>query len=425
MKGVSFTGYALAAAVVLGVFEGAVRKWVLPDAGAAVHAIPYFSKDVAIAAAVYFSWRTRGNAPVLGGVRDLLTVGTLLILAGTLIVLDGFAPVGAVVSLRNIVALPWVAWLVGPALRQADVVLVCHTIGLCAVVNSFVGEAQFFLPPGHILNQQSNSMQEAIADVGRVRASGTFAYIGGMASLCIAACWAGAVTACRRPWSVFGYGYVFAGVVCAVAAMSRSGAMWGLAVVAGTLVLHPRGRVVGVFAGVVLAIGYVGFADALAPKTDDNDPGLGNAIFVRHSRADSVETRVLWVLLDPLSALEDVPMGTGLGRGQAGQGAADASNYAFVYEVELARVVYEIGVLGFLGAVVTRIGVPLILWRAWGDSDVTRRQRWAWAWYPCLALSPFTLNMNICFDHLLATYSMLATAVAIAAVASHDLGGPR
>ena len=199
--------------------------------------------------------------------------------------------------------------------------------------------------------------------------------------------------------------------------------MWGLAVVAGTLALHPRGRAIGAFAGVVLAVGYVGFADLVAPRTDDSDPGLSNAIFVRHSRADSVESRVLWVLLDPLHALENVPMGTGLGRGQTGQGAADASNYAFVYEVELARIVYEIGVLGFLGAVATRIGIPLMLWRAWGSADRTRRRNWAWAWYSCLALFPFTLNMNICFDHLLATYYMLATAVALAAVASDDPDG--
>lgn len=415
--GTSITGRFLALALVLCVFEGAFRKWVIPDATPAEHAAPYFSKDVALALAVIASVGRRGRSAVLGPLRDVLLAATFFVGCGTLIAVEGFAPVGAIVSFRHLVLLPWVAFVVGPALRRGDLPLLCYTAGACAAVNAVLGGLQFFLPPGDILNRQVTSQLQAVASVGRIRASGTFAFISGMGNLGVLACWAGAVMVCRQPLSWLGYAIVVAGLACAFEAMSRAGAMYGTAVIVLTVTFYYKRQWGVVVAALLLLTSFL-----LLRGTDSVEnaggPGIGRAIFTRHMKADTIEDRVSWILGSVPAAALDVPLGTGLGRGQTGQKMANDRFYAFIYEIELARIVFEIGVLGLAAALLTRIAVPLILWQAWGRAGPRRRLQWEAAWYPTLAVFPLLIMMYNCFDHVMATFALIITAVGIAAVSA-------
>lgn len=419
----SAIGWCLAGMIILCIFEGAIRKWVFRDESPIIHGICYFSKDVMLSAAMLFAVRRqRPDSRLLASVRSLLTAMTLMITGGVIISVDGFAPVGALVSVRNLVVLPWAAYFIGPLFRPREIVLVCHVIGVSAIANAVLGGMQFFLPASDVLNYQSKSDVEAISDVGRVRASGTFVYQASMGNLCAIACWAGTVLIAAKPRHALGYCYLIAGLTCTSAAMSRAGAVYGVVITLGGLGWNPvtRGRLLIVVIGgsVVVLGGSTG--DHLFGKPDDTS--IVDALLTRHSKADGVTDRLEWIVMNTPMALLDVPLGTGLGRGQTGQKAVDDSHYAFVYEVELARIVYEIGAVGLTGVLVWRVGLPMLLV---GRARLGWRQPsiWAAVWYPSWVYMPLGIVMYLCFDHVMATFLLVVTSAGLAATAARELHG--
>ena len=126
---ISTVGWCAIASILLCVFEGAARKWLLPNSVPAVQALMYFSKDVPLAIAGFSTLLhpKRPASTIFGPMAQLLTVGTVLVLMGSLIAIEGLNPMGAVITLRNGLILPWVAWLLGRNLTgRSDIIAICQ-----------------------------------------------------------------------------------------------------------------------------------------------------------------------------------------------------------------------------------------------------------------------------------------------------------
>ncbi|MBA4189048.1 MAG: hypothetical protein C0467_13705 [Planctomycetaceae bacterium] len=397
-----------------------MRKWVLPNSSAAIQGILYFSKDVPLALACVLSLRKPRYAAVFSPLKDLLSLGTVLFVGGSLISLHGMSPVGAIVSIRNVLFLPWVAFIVGRNLSgKSDISLICHTIGACAVVNSIVGGMQFYLPPSHWLNMQTNEMIDVVGAVGRVRASGTFSFLNAMGDLCSISCWAGAVMIGARPASWYGYITVGAGLTCGAEAMSRGAVLTGMILLALVAAVNPRGRNAAVVLALVGLLVYLGQSQFGTDDADTgDDPGLYSAIWQRHRSADdSIVGRTVGALVGALpGAIADVPLGVGLGRGQpSGQSAAPGMAKQADYEGEPGRSVYEIGLIGFLGVYLIRLGFPFLLWQYKPRGHQLDLAELMSVWWPTIWLMAMGVNFLIMFNHFQATYQAIAAICALGA----------
>lgn len=403
------------ASIVLCIFEGAARKWLLPNSVPAVQALMYFSKDVPLAIAVFLTLFNpkRTVSAIFGPMAQLLTVGTVLVIMGSLISIEGFNPMGAAITLRNGLILPWVAWLLGRNLTgRSDIVAICHVVGCSAIVNAILGGIQFYLPGDHFLNLQPTDLTAAVEDAGRLRASGTFSYITGMADLCIITAWAGAVLVGGYPRRPLGYIYVLAGLTCTAVAMSRSGLLYSLALISLVLIFNSKLRLVGIAIAIIGLFGY-GFGGSFFDEASPNEPGIHNAIWSRHKAAgDGVEERAFGTIIFDLPAVAaEYPFGVGLGATQMSGQVSAKENSLTVFvssEGEHARVVYEVGILGFCGIYLIRMGSLVILITMIHSIPFDDRQAKYAAWWPTVFLIFFGLNLSIVFDHMQATYQAIA-----------------
>src|SRR5436309_2172729 len=105
VAGTSWTARLLALAVVACVLEGAVRKWLFPDAPPRTQALFYFSKDaiLLLAAASAVRYRAR-SSPVRRLWTWVVLAGILIGIAGTL-TMAGIQPVGAILTVRALIVL--------------------------------------------------------------------------------------------------------------------------------------------------------------------------------------------------------------------------------------------------------------------------------------------------------------------------------
>ena len=405
-RSVSFVAGCLCASVVLCVIDGAIRKWVYQDGTPSFQAITYFAKDAPLVAAFLYLLG-RGEAGRSEQLRSCLIVGTFAIAAGCAVKLQAYSPVGAVVSLRGLLFLPWFAYVVGPHCNcRWDLHAVGIAIGASAILNAFLGASQFALPLDHVLNQQSSSAVTAVGDVGRIRASGTFAYISGMAAMCIGACWVGAALILRNRASALGYACIVAGLVCTSAAVSRSGALVGLLLVVFPLLLINSGRVL-LIALVATIVALYGFVGGVVGEVNTEEASLQTAVAARVQTADSFDERSSGTFSQVPDAIGNYPLGVGLGRAQAS--AAAVSEQDAIYEYEPARIAYEIGLLGLLGTAIIRAGFIWEFWRArrrGGDAACTATG---------LTFSGLALVITIVFDHNTATFWAVAMTVCLGA----------
>ena len=405
-RSISFVAGCLCASVVLCVIDGAIRKWVYQDSTPSFQAITYFAKDIPLVAAFAYSLG-RGGAGRFDILRTCLIVGSFAIAAGCAVQLRAYSPVGAVVSLRGLLFLPWFAYVAGPHCnRRWDLHAVGVAIGVSAILNAFLGASQFALPLDHVLNQQTSSAVTAVGDVGRIRASGTFAYISGMAAMCIGACWVGATLILRSRASALGYACIVAGLACASAAVSRSGALVGLILVVFPLLLINSGRILLIaFVGSIAA--FYGLVGGAVGEVNTEEASLQTAVVARAQTADSFDERSSGTFSQVPDAIWNYPLGVGLGRAQTS--AAAVSEQDAIYEYEPARIAYEIGLLGLLGTALIRAGFIWEFWRArqrGGDAACTATG---------LTFSGLALVLTIVFDHNAATFWAVAMTVCLGA----------
>jgi len=409
---VSGVAIAVGLGIVACCVEGAGRKWLFPNPTFIVQGVFYFGKDVFFVTAALLAIRYPGRSRAVQSLKSTLAFVAVLIGMAAIVNIGDIYPIGAVLSVRNTLLLPWLALTIAPGLRsQRDIDFLLKTIGVVAIGEAILGGLQFYLPAGHILNQQVRATQAALAQGGRIRATGTFVFITGLGDLAMLASWAGVCLLLRRPRQlVLGGAFVVAALACASAAVSRGGILSALIVVVFSYLLLPTGRRDLIVLFLVLAV----LGAYLAQDQPFSDEfGLAGATLARMRTAgDTFEGRAWSLVQQPLAAIIEAPGGVGLGVGQAAGQIMQAQS--LTYEAELARAVVEIGVVGLLAVLYLRAAVLYGLWASCRGPVISRAR----AVFTPLRLSAMVLlglyfaGLTY-FNHVGATFAWLAMAIAM------------
>jgi hypothetical protein len=353
-------------AIVACTLEGALRKWALPR-GSQLRYVAYFSKDLLLGLCLVYATRTRQNLFVARARRWILP-GVALAVVGCAIATSGANLVGAVLTLRAAVVLPLLALTLAQKLPRDSLVRICRIIAALAVLNAILGVMQFFSPTSSTINRYA-AESEYITTSGfndRVRATGTFSYITGYGVFAEGAVAAGLIllsTASSTRWSNFAMAAVLCGLVCAATSVSRSVILVGISIPTVWLVLA-KGRTRFAISALVLigagygVINYFGLTSKAAEIITTTER--------RHQLVhDSIAFRILGPFIAIPQAIDMAPLGNGLGTEQVGGNYyASGKMTLTTIESDWARIIFEIGVIGFAGVVVTYAGVIGALWTA-------------------------------------------------------------
>src|SRR5262249_46510487 len=158
------------------------------------------------------------------------------------------------------------------------------------------------LPAGHILNQRLARTEDAVVALGRVRASGTFAFISGMADLAVAASWAGSYLLLANFRNLAGYLFIMAGLSCTSGPLSRTGIGLSFALLGLVLAFSRTGFKAALVIILILAAAwYFGSTDSDVHE----QIGIISGTAARHKVADSFTERGMGVITELLRALEE------------------------------------------------------------------------------------------------------------------------
>ena len=415
--GVKVNTVLLIAVFFCGIFEGAFRKWLLPEDFPELSYVAYLSKFIVFWLISVASSVSVSPTRVQNEFKSYLQAGlALLFFGGLLSAFSGFSVAGAVLTIVMVVVGPVLAYTVAPRIQRVDVTKVLRWIAVMSIVPAALGVIQFDLPVTHILNKYvgETSWSTVVTDLGRVRATGTFSFITGMSAMAVVCVWSGLclrILNAKKYDRALGLFALFTGFACGFAALSRSAIFMILALLAVRLLFIGRDRQVLIIV-LVGALGY-GYLSFHRPTSRaELDISVTNAVFVRHARADSVMDRFTSLIQQFSDATSDVPLGNGLGLNQIGGQAVDSGHRALVsYEAELARLVAEVGVLGVLGVVIIRLGLLLALFHAWRSFPAS-------ALRDALLLTMVTIAMflvgNTAFNHVAAGFVWPIAAIALA-----------
>jgi hypothetical protein len=377
-----------------------------------VQAVFYFSKDVALLLAAASACTCHARSPQVHLFKQCLLVTAFLIALATLASFSGSTVVGGALSLRSMLVLPFLAVCIAQGLRsRADLELIVKTVGVLSIGVAILGVFQFYLPPGHILNQRLVRTEHAVGALGRVRASGTFAFLSGMADLAVAASWAGAYLLLANFRNVAGYLFITAGLSCTSAALSRTGIVLSFALLGFVLAFSRTGFKAALVVILILAVAwYFGSAGSGVP----GQIGIIRGTAARHEVSDSFTERGMSVINELLSALEEDSSGNGLGRGQGGEAAYQTGSRRLqVYEGELARIVYELGIIGLFAVGMCRLSLLLVLWNSLARDSGPPRPLACFRKASLGALAVFFAG-NTCFSHVASGFAWIIAALALA-----------
>jgi hypothetical protein len=403
--------------LLLTIFEGAARKWLFPEEPS-LRYLAYFAKDIVFCLAAYVGMRKERRFDL-----SWLILCAILILAPSAIsTVASSNVVGMGLSLRAYLIIPVCAFLAAPLVRDfRDVERFAIVVAISSIFIASLGAYQYTLPKSHFLNRYDfvGNEAEATGRLGYVRATGTFSYISGMAIMAGYSAWAGMmlvvpVPGRKRAVQVLGAAALVSGLVCAAAAMSRSGMLFWAITIAGTLMLYLRASTV-LISGLVLAmfISTVLETDTVADLDElTQSQTLAKGIIHRTQEENFFVNRVTYVVNNLFYGLVNHPLGEGLGVGQAGGNyAAKGDKSGAGYESEWARIAFEVGPVGLLGVLGIRFTAALLCWRALLQSSNPHRRLVLAA-----ALSFFgVLSLGwMAFNHVgnAAAWSVMALALA-------------
>jgi hypothetical protein len=357
------------------VFEGALRKWLLP---APLRPLAYFAKD-AIAIAFLLTYPIPKGEPFLRGLTQWVRLLGILLLVPALMGL-ATRPVGSVVVLKNAFLWPllglalagrWTAWI-----SRRFVALVLLTVFPMALL----GVLQFGAGGDSPINRYAWKEDPHGGDVAtfaaeqKVRATGTFSYITGLSSFatCAFCLFLSRLMVDRGKSRTSLYAAaVGAAVCCGMVTGARSFLVFGaLACVCSLAVFHDGRSLRKVLA---LAVVLGGFGLSLST-------GVGSTFWNRWSQTDEEDftNRVTGggTVASYLAMLGENPMGVGLGHGATANEflklQGDASLGLNLAEDTRQRATGEAGLFGILGILCTVIVVllPFLRYRRSPDAAI-------------------------------------------------------
>ena len=371
---VAYWRAAVVGALLLLVFEGALRKWAWPEAQAAL----YVAKDVLLLGAYIGFFATRGLGLPTRHAAPVAVLLALTVAYGTVQLLNPALPslTLAFVGWRSYffyVPLLVIVPHLFPSLEALYRGLTRYALFAAAV--AVLGILQFYSPVDSVINanvqyEPGAGSATAFGHVNRVRVSGTFAFISGFSAyLLTAGLLLGALLAARS-WrirhNVVLYG-ALALVIFAMFATGSRGPVYSLVVAALAYVAFKVARGELDFASAARALIGTGLM-ALASWYLLSEPA--EAFRHRAAGTDDVLSRLIAPLTEPFHVMEQVPV-FGFGIGAAHQSAAFlvGSSHSWwtdglVVEAESSRVMLELGAVGFVLVFLSRVLVTVAALRA-------------------------------------------------------------
>ena len=369
--GLVYWRQAVFAAMLLLIFEGALRKWALPDAQAAL----YLAKDVLLIGAYAGFAFTKGFAAPGARAQPFVVLLVLSAAYGVLAMLNPALPslTLAAVGWRSYFLYAPLLFLVPHLFNSLDDLdRLLRRYALVALPVAVLGLVQFYSPIDSELNalvQHDPADRGTAAAFGqfhnRARVAGTFAYVSGFGAYLVAVAFLVLALLANRRWRFGGNVTLYVGLLIIVAAMFATGSRGPVYSLIAAIAAY---SVVTAFAGDLSATAAVRAclgAIALAAGIWAFLPEPAGAFQYRAYAAEDTFSRVVSPIVEPLAIAEEAGF-FGFGIGAAHQSAAflTGSPYPWwtrgiVAEAETSRVMLELGVPGFVLVFVFRIAIAL------------------------------------------------------------------
>lgn len=362
---------AVQIALVLVIFEGAIRKWLVPGA----QDLFYFAKDVFLLGAYVGFFRSparrRYRPPAAPVLYAALAAGIFL---GLLQIFNPLLPnllVGILGFKAYFFYVPLIFVL--PAMFQSDqeLIVALRRYLLLAIPVGALAVAQFFSPPSSPLNiyARPTSNAAAIATFGSstyVRVTATFSFISGYTSYLIATVVFLLVWMANARWRIRGNILMYGALSITLLGMLMSGSRGPVLLLAALFpfywwlgVLREQGGG-GTFGRLLLGLSLV--AAVLAWAGED---AIG-AFYGRALGIEDVPSRLTTPFQAPFHVIGDAgPFGFGIGATHQTAAAVTPGipPYAWLrgllIEVESGRIMLELGAIGF--AIIYLIRLYLLL----------------------------------------------------------------
>jgi len=365
---------AVQVGLVLVVFEGAIRKWLLPGSQDLV----YFAKDVFFLGA-YFGYFQHRSALKLRYPQEPLLYAALVlgVVVGLLQILNPQLPnmlVGMLGFKSYFFYIPLL--FVVPAVFPDDLALASFLkrYVLLAIPVSLLALAQFFSPSSSVLNTYARAADPgSISTFGSssyVRATGTFAYITGFTSFLLVITILILLILTTTRWRFRGNVKILAALGASFLGMVSSGSRGPIFLLA---MLFPLYWWLGVVrekqGGATLARLVIGLGVLVVVLSSTGDKAI-TAFGQRASASTDTASRLLAPFLSPRDALLSAGM-IGSGIGATHQAASAVTRgivpYSWVRgnanEAESGRVMLEVGPLGFCMVYLVRILLAVLAFR--------------------------------------------------------------
>ncbi len=366
---------AIQIAMVLLIFEGAIRKWLFPGAQDLI----YFAKDVLLLAA-YAGFLTRRrqtqvdwlpSAPLLYGTIALSVLFGLLEifnpnLPNLLVGILGFKAYFFYVPLLFIV----------PATLPSDAALArfLRRYLLISIPVGALAMAQFFSPASSILNTYARSETDYVVTFGSstfVRVTATFSFISGYAAYLIVTAFLLLAVLGMTGWRFRGNLKTYLALGMTVLGMFMTGSRGPIVVLAALFPVYwrlavGREKQRGATAGRII----VGVAILAALVSVTGSAAIGAFQERVAGSGQEIVDRALAPWTAPFRALEAIDL-FGFGIGSTHQTAAAVTPglvpYSWlrgmVHEAESVRVMIELGPLGFFLVYATRVALVVFAFR--------------------------------------------------------------
>jgi hypothetical protein len=412
---------AVVGALLVAVFEGVVRKWVLPDLGQAV----YFAKDVLLLGGYvgFFAPRMVQRRPLFerhpaNPVLALLLVLGLCELANPALATVRVGLFGLKAYLLDVPLLYLVprAFPDARELRKIWVALLA-----CAAIPVVLGIFQFSAPADSELNRyawEDEVGTESIATFGeanKVRITGTFSYISGYTVYLTVVVLMGfpIVLSERSRWiRCAAYGVMILALGNLFMTGSR-GPLLTLAVASVALLLLAFRH--GVFVGSRAALVVLVMLPVAVVVAQNAFPEAWATFFERVSENEDVGERLTGIVSNPVATADAAGLfGYGIGSTHQAAGFLIPDGTAYIRppeaEGEWERIILELGPIGFVLVVLVRI---LIVGRLWTAFATSRDPAHRWFLATALLFTAASIPGNLVFNHTASVFYWFFAGMAL------------
>ncbi len=361
------------AVFILVVFEGALRKWVLPQASEML----YFLKDIVLIGAYFNFYALSAPKEPLPNQGKIINLGIFLVIGWC--VFQAFnpslgSPVVGIFGLRGYLIYIPLIWMIPYLLETEDELykfLRSHL--LLTIPVGLIGIVQFFSPPDSFINAYANdeaiSKATFVGAVTAVRITGTFSYLNNYA-LYLIVCFGLMVVMLSvkqsRKWQIASLVELFLVCINSFMTGSRTTIFSEVLFLLGYLLAKgltkPGGalRLMNKLIVPVLVISMAGFI-WFRPAID--------AFLERTTSNQDVSGRIVFSLTEPLNFVHLKQL-DGYGTGATHQGTPTLRQVLNLpagevirvpHEAEMGRIALELGPIGFLFWYGLRISIMLVL----------------------------------------------------------------